>query len=175
MELIVENVHDPGRCCIALHSNEYFYCAGSDGLIKRFSRSLSDSSWQLSNTLDEPDQYHDDPINEICFSPSGDYFAVCSDDGEVALLRHPTNSVQSVLCKFDCGVSSISFDTSSQYSFLLAMSSDSGILKIVNALNYGSKYYEFTCHKDGIRNIRFIPFKPDPFKMSREKYIAIGL
>ena len=174
MERIVENAADAGRCCIAIHSKEYFYTAGTDGVVKRYSHSLSGSSWQLSNTLDEADQYHDDPITEICFSASGDYFAVCCEDGQVALLRHPTNSVQSVLCKFDCGASSIAFDASSQYSFLLAMSSDTGTIKIVNALNYVSKYYEFCCHKDGVRHIRFIPFRPDAFKMSREKYIAVG-
>jgi len=174
MKPILENALDAGRSCIAIHSNDYFYAAGTGGVVKRYNRSLTDSSWQLSNTLDDPTQYHDDPINEICFSASGDYFALCSDDGEVALLRHPSNSVQSVLCKFDCGVSSISFDLSSQYSFLLAMSSDTGTIKIVNALQYAAKYYEFKCHPDGIRHIRFIPFCPDPFKMSREKYIAIA-
>jgi len=161
-----------GRCCLAVPSRDYFYTAGTEGVVRRYT--LCGASWELSNTLDEADQYHDDPINEICFSPSGDYFAVCSDDGTVSLLRHPTNSVQSVLCKFDCGASSISFDASSQYSFLLAMSSDSGTVKLVNALNYASKYYEFECHGDGVRSLSFVPFQPDPYKTSREKYLAVA-
>jgi len=175
MEQIAENVHGSGRICLALHpSNNYLYVGGSEGVIKQFSYGLQGKSLSLASVLSEPDQCHDEAIHEICWNAAGDRFALCCEDGEVVLLRHPSCSVQSTLGRYDSSASSISFDLSSKYSFLLAMSSEAGRVKIVNALDATSKFFEFECSADGVRHIRFVPYKPDPLRASREKFLAVA-
>eukprot|EP01084_Bolivina_argentea_P312950 541850_1 len=175
MEPVLEKVHSEGRCCISFHpSSEYLCIGGFNGFIKQYSYGLNGNKLSLSNSMDSSDQYHDDPINQISYCSSGDYFAICCDDGEVVLFRHPDCTVNSVIAKYDCPISSISF-LNEAHSFLFAISTDNGKIKIVNALDYSKKYFEFPIENcDGIRFIKFINYKPDPFRTSREKYLAIS-
>eukprot|EP01084_Bolivina_argentea_P113605 202439_1 len=174
MEQILQKVHGSGRSCIAIHpSSEYVCIGGWDGFIKQYSYGLSNKSLSISNAMDSSSQYHDDPIHQISFCQSGDYFAICCEDGEAVLFRHPDCSVCSTLCKYDCAVSSIAF-LPATHSFLLAMSSDHGTIKMVNALDCNTNHYEFNACTDGIRHIKFIPFAPDPFTTAREKYLAVA-
>ena len=166
MEQLLENVHEPGRCCIAIHpASKHMTIAGWNGLIKQYAYGLSSQSLSLSNPMDDSSQYHDDPIHEIAYCSSGDYFAICCEDGECVLFRHARCSVHSMLCKFDNPVSSISF-LPEPHSFLFAMSSDHGVIKMVNAINCTQKYFEFQCCKDGVRHIKFIGHKPDSLRVS---------
>lgn len=170
----IENTDCTGKCCIALHpSSEYLYIGNEEGIVYQYSYGLNNKKLQLTNTFDDADIRHDEAINQIAFSSTGDYFAYSSEDGEVTFVRHPTGSNPKLLSKYDNGVSSISFGPD-KYSFLLAMATDDGKIKLVNALKANESFYQFICNPDGIRNVKWIKYEPLQYRAAREKYLAVA-
>ena len=165
-----------GKCCFKFHpKNQYLYIGGDDGIIRQYSYGLNDDAkkLQLTHSFDDIDVRHDEPINQIVFNSTGDYMAYCCDDGEVTFVRHPTGSNPRILSKYDNSVSSICFNPD-KYSFLFAISTDDGKIKLVNALKYNESYYQFNCDKDGVRYIKWIKHEPIKYRASREKYLCVA-
>ena len=164
-----------GKCCMTFHpENKYLYIGGDEGIVKQYSYGLDNTSLKLAKSFEDADERHDEPINQIVFNSTGDYMAYSCEDGEVTFVRHPTGTNPRILSKYDNSVSSLHFNPD-KYSFLLAMSTDDGKIKLVNALKATEDFYEYDCNQgDGVRFIKWIKYEPLPYRASREKYLCIA-
>ncbi|KAJ3451000.1 wd repeat and hmg-box DNA binding protein [Anaeramoeba flamelloides] len=147
-EIIWNYSHTAGKGDLVVHPNgEYFFTAGSDGVIRIFptNDSMEMECKEFTN--------NEGPINCLNVSPDGVYLASGSEDKKVLLFNCSELKFEKILTQTQTSINCITFSPDSSF---LAVGCESSEIKIV-PLNDSTSHYFLKGHTGPVKALSWDP------------------
>lgn len=134
-------------------TGNYLLFGDKNGQIKFFKVAMHSGEQELTKLYDSDPRRHREPVRDLCFSPTDDKLATCSDDKTIRVVDFASGSVEKVLEGHGSDITSVDWHNS--YSFVASGGKDR-FIKTWD-IRAGTEICSLYKHTNSISKLRFSP------------------